>query len=269
MSNKNEYSSYIESIFQKSENGEVLISDEITESELEILYKYLNKIKDCIEAYIKQPLLINEWAKDQNISYNISEDEIREAYNRRIKLVLADLILIDQWYQQNEIPIPGTQESIDRKKNRKRIFKIAIKKLAKKRAKREKQKYPPMSQTVSFDLLKKLEDQNYTRTDDDEIIIKHQNFNTHRVRYTKSRRDKYKMVIERLIGENRLLLKEFYSLIDCPNSDYYRKHFKESFLYECTNPKGKYFENIKLRTLKLNEIRKEGSTEKEFVFKVK
>lgn len=267
MSIQNDYSSYIESIFQKSENGEVLISDEITESELEILYKYLNKIKDCIEAYIKQPLLINEWAKDQNISYNISEDEIREAYNRRIKLVLADLILIDEWYKENEIPIPGSQESTDRKKNRKRIFKIAIKKQAKKRAKREKQKYPPMRQTVSFDLLKKLEDQSYVRTDEDEKTIKHQNFKPHRTRYTKSKRDNYKLVTERLIKENFLSLKEFYGIIDCQDSDYYREFYKNSFLYECTV--GKFHKIGNIKNVILIEMRIAGPTEKEWVFFIK
>ena len=127
-----EHQSYINSIYQLSDNDELILSDDLTEDELEILHNYLIEIKENLESNLKKPIIINQLAEKYDISYNAAEMDIREIFNKRIEMVLADLAVIDEWCKENNLPIPGSQESIDRKKHWQRTDEIAIKKEDKK-----------------------------------------------------------------------------------------------------------------------------------------
>ena len=259
-----EYQSYINSIYQLSDDGDYLVlSNDPNEDELEILYQFLNNIKYSFEKSIRSPILINMWAEDHNINYNAAEIEIREYYNKRIETVLADRSVIDEWCKENDLPIPGSQESSDRKKQHRLTSDIIIKRQDKKRAKKEKQKYPHLSVAAANDLLENLEDKNYVPTKIDERNMNHPSFKTHRANRTKNKLAYFDIIAKKILKVKVISINEFCNICKCPNSDYYKKYYMRSFLDFCVKEGGEY-KNITNGERYINE-----TSEKEITLRIK
>ncbi len=264
MSIQNDYSSYIENIFQKSDDYGLILSRELYKSEIDIIYDFINTIYKYLTDYINQP---NTLEYDNGTSEEISEIETRELYNKRIDAILRDKELVEQWYKSNNIYVPGTAEARKHDKIMDDMRKKVLTKFKKRKEIEAKTGFPMLRKKDAFAILTKYENKDYRPTTAEKNnIIKHRNFKKYTTQYTKNWKVQYPNAVKILKEKGRISLKDFYSLCQCPNSDFFRKHLVESFKYECTNPRGRFYENKKFRDIKPLKRRNEETDEFELVF---
>jgi len=266
MSNQIEYSSYIDGIFQKSDDKGLILSSELQESEIDIIYDFINKMYKYFTTVINHPHTI-DYAN--GTSKEASEIYTREYYNKLIKAILYDREIVQEWYHNNNLYIPGTAEAIKHNKKMYEFHKKVSTKFEMRKEKEAKTGVPILRKNDAFTLLKKLESEEYVTTKTDDIIKHHPNFKKYTSLYTKSKRTHFNVVIQKLNKEKVLPLEEFYSICDCPKSKFFKDNLIESIKYACTNPRGIFYENPKFRTLKLVERRINDTNEKELVFTIK
>lgn len=260
MSNQKEYSNYIDSIFQISDDDGLILSSELLEGEIDIIYDFIDKMYEYLKDVINHQHTL-EYADGK--SEEVSENEIRKYYNKRIGAILKDKELVEQWYKNNNIYIPGTDEANKHNEMHKKV----LTKFKKRKEIEAKTGFPMLRKKDAFAILKKYESEDYKPTATEmNDIIKHPNFKKYTTQYTKNWKAQYPNVVQYLKEKGSISLKGFYSLCQCPNSVFFRKHFLESFKYECTNPRGKFYENKKLRDLVVKTRRIQGTTDTEPVF---
>ncbi len=260
MSNQKEYSNYIDSIFQISDDDGLILSSELLEGEIEIIYDFIDKMYEYLKDVINHRHTL-EYADGK--SEEVSENEIRKYYNKRIDALLRDKELIEQWYKNNNIYIPGTDEANKHYEMQNKV----LTKFKKRKEIEAKTGFPMLRKKDAFAILKKYENKDYRPTTAEKInIIKHRNFKKYTSRYTESNRSQFPKVINKLINEKVLSLEEFYLMCDCPKSKFFRDFFVESFKYECTNPRGKFYENKKFSDIKPLKRRNEETGKFELVF---
>lgn len=264
MSNQNEYSNYIDSIFQNADANGLILSSELQEGEIEIIYDFINKMYAYLTDEINQPHFLEY---DDGTFTKATEIETRNYYNKQIEAILKDKEIIEEWYNNNNKYIPGTAEAIKHNKMKDESLKKAITKIKKRKEKEAKTGFPMLRKKDAFAILKKYESEDYSPTTAEKNnIIKHPNFKKYTNKYTKNWKAPFPNAVKILIEKGRISLKDFYSLCQGPNSDFFRNHFVESFKYECTNRKGRFYENKKLRDLVVEPQRIQGTTDTEPVF---
>lgn len=264
MSNQKEYSSYLESIFQKSDDDGLILSSELKEIEIDIIYGFINKIYGYFKNAINQQHILEY---EDGTTDEASEIETRKYYDKRIDAILRDKEIVEQWYKKNNIHIPGTTEAIKHNKMMDEMWEKVDAEVEKCKEKEAKTGVPILHKNDAFRILEKYEHEDYKPTTAEKNdIIKHPNFKKYTTQYTKNWKVQYPNVVKILIEKGSVSLKDFHSLCPCPNSDFFRTHLIESFKYECTNRKGRFYDNKKLRTLKVRKRRINGPNETEQVF---
>ena len=96
-----------------------------------------------------------------------------------------------------------------------------------------------------FDLLDRLQKDNYEKTEKDRELLEHKSFKVNRSNYLNKRglREEFPSAFAELLKQGTLTYDEFYKITNTP-STVFKNWLRNSFSWNCTNPKGQFYEQI-------------------------
>ena len=121
-----------------------------------------------------------------------------------------------------------------------------------------KEKSPSLKKVEAYELLKKLENEEYIISEDDEVIMSHASFKGYRTRYIREElKPDFEDVFKLLEAESKIPVTNFSEYLK-PPSKYYETTLVNSFQWHCNKEKGRFHDRCNGKELRSGKVNMQG-----------